>query len=77
MQKIKNSTEEEIENILKVLPKSIKLEVLEYLHNKYQETKDHNINNAISVVEDTWGSIRLNKNTLKYIAEDKELEYDI
>lgn len=32
---------------------------------------------ATSVVEETWGSIPLDKETAKYIAEDKEFEYDV
>ena len=31
----------------------------------------------VDVVERTWGSIPLDKKTAIYIAEDKELEYDI
>jgi len=77
MQNIKSSTQQEIESILDALPENKKIEVLEYLHKKYQDMKIHTIKNAVDAVEDTWGSIRLNKNTLGYIAEDKELEYDI
>lgn len=32
---------------------------------------------AVAAVEKTWGSIPLDKTTAKYVAEDKELEYDI
>lgn len=35
------------------------------------------IANAVAVVRETWASIPLDKKTAIYIAEDKELEYDI
>lgn len=31
----------------------------------------------LDVVERTWGNLALDKETLMYIAEDKELEYDV
>ncbi len=30
-----------------------------------------------SVVEETWGNLALDRETLMYIAEDKDLEYDM
>ena len=32
---------------------------------------------AETIVEETWGSIPLDRETAKYIAEGKELEYDV
>ncbi|GEM_PF-6639428 len=32
---------------------------------------------AMAVVETTWASISLDEETLRWIAEDKELEYDV
>ena len=40
---------------------------------KEEQEKTH----AESVVEETWGNLALDKETLMYIAEDKELEYDV
>lgn len=80
MPKVKSVTEEEILNILKVLPENKKIEAmdfLEFLSQSVKKEKRQDIKNAISAIEKTWGSIRLDKKTLKYIAEDKEIEYDI
>jgi hypothetical protein len=44
---------------------------------QYSETNETGVADASSVVEKTWGSIPLDKKTAMYVAEDKELEYDI
>jgi len=35
------------------------------------------IRRAIAAVQDTWASLPLNRKTLRWVAEDKELEYDL
>jgi len=47
------------------------------LSQRFKKEKKQDIKRAISAVESTWGSIRLDKKTLRYIAEDKEIEYDV
>ena len=32
---------------------------------------------AVAVVQNTWGTLTLNQETLRWVAEDKELEYDL
>jgi len=32
---------------------------------------------AVAVVQNTWATLTLNQETLRWVAEDKELEYDL
>lgn len=41
------------------------------------EAEPQEVARAVAAVEKTWGSIPLDQATAKYVAEDKELEYDI
>ncbi len=80
MPKAKGFSEEGILDILKVLPESKKIEALdflEYLSQRFKKVKRQDVKRAVMAVEDTWGSIKLDKKTLRYIAEDKEIEYDV
>ena len=80
MPKAKGFSEEEILDILKVLPESKKIEALdflEFLSQRSKRVKRQDVKRAVLAVEDTWGSIKLDKKTLRYIAEDKEIEYDV
>jgi hypothetical protein len=80
MPKAKGFSEEGILNILKVLPESKKIEALDflgYLSQRFKKVKRQDVKRAVMAVEDTWGSIKLDKKTLRYIAEDKEIEYDV
>ena len=53
------------------------LDFASFLFSRDRKNEEHNDEiDATSVVEETWGSIPLDKETAKYIAEDKELEYD-
>lgn len=77
MPKAKGFSEEGILDILKVLPESKKIEALdflEYLSQRFKKVKRQDVKRAAMAVEDTWGSIKLDKKTLRYIAEDKEIE---
>lgn len=54
------------------------LSYIEFLNEKSIRFVQHgDVNHALKAVEDTWGSIKLSKDNLKYIAEDKQLEYEI
>lgn len=53
------------------------MDFLQSLNQKFKKEKKHDIKKAVSAVKKTWGSIKLDKKTLKYIAEDKEIEYDL
>ena len=80
MPKAKGFSEEEILDMLKVLPESKKIEALdflEFLSQRFKRVKRQDVKRAVLAVKDTWGSIKLDKKTLRYIAEDKEIEYDV
>lgn len=42
-----------------------------------EEEVQKDVKKATSAVEVTWGSIKFDKDILKYIAEDKEIEYEV
>jgi hypothetical protein len=80
MPKIKTFSEEDIVSIFRELSynkKKTAMEFLEILGRRFARGKKKDIDKAVSAVEKTWGSITLDKKTLKHIAEDKELEYDV
>lgn len=80
MLKTMKFSDQEILIMLKMLPESKRIEVLDFLDFLTQKTRKEerkNFKMAVYAVEDTWKSIKLDKATLKYIAEDKELEYEI
>ncbi len=81
MLKTKIISEEDVIYMMRLLPESKKVEVLDFLDFLIQRSREEegrtDLKRAISAVEDTWGSIKLDKGTLRYIAEDKELEYEI
>lgn len=76
-----NELEKDILEKIRKLPEVQKIGVLnyiEFLHEKSTRAEQGgDVNHALKAVEDTWGSIRLSKEDLKYIAEDKSLEYEI
>ncbi|MEW5746960.1 MAG: hypothetical protein AB1805_16140 [Nitrospirota bacterium] len=80
MPKIKKLSEAEVLNLLRILPESKKKEALDFLELLSRRTKKEqklSTRKAASAVEKTWGSISLDKKSLQYIAEDKELEYEV
>lgn len=81
MKNIKRLSEKDIINMINILPENKKIEVFDFLNYLVQKFSNqyikNDINKAVSAVEDTWGSIKLeNKALIKYIAEDKEIEYE-
>ena len=82
MQKIRGkASEEEVLERVKQLPENMKIEMLDFLDYLIQKSRKRerpqDVKRAISAVEDTWGSIRLSREVLKFVAEDKELEYEV
>lgn len=77
---MKNFEKDLIQKIGK-LPEIQKMEALsyiEFLSEKFERLKRRGgVDRALRAVEDTWGTINLNRRNLKYIAEDKDLEYEI
>jgi hypothetical protein len=41
-----------------------------------QRTQPADVQQAVAIVESTWASLLLDHATLRWVAEDKELEYD-
>lgn len=72
--------ETDILQMLKLLPENKRIEVLDFVNflikKSSNEEYQKNLSNAVAAVEDTWGTIKLDKRFIKYIAEDKELEYE-
>ena len=82
MLKIRDKTsEEEVLKRVKQLPDNMKIEMLDFLDFLIQKSRKRegpqDVTRAVAAVEDTWGSIRLSKKVLKFVAEDKELEYEV
>ena len=79
--KIKDNFEKGIIQKVRILPEIQKMEALSYikfLSKKFKRLKGHGgVDRALTAVEDTWGTINLNRRNLKYIAEDKDIEYEI
>ena len=75
------ASEEEVLERVKQLPENMKIEMLDFLDFLIQKSRKRegpqDIKKAVSAVEDTWGSIRLSRDVLKFVAEDKELEYEV
>jgi len=75
------ASEEEVLERVKQLPENMKIEMLDFLDFLIQKSRKRerpqDIKKAVSAVEDTWGSIRLSREVLKFVAEDKELEYEV
>lgn len=77
----RNELDRDILEKIRKLPEVEKIGVLNYINflteKSIRAEKRGDVNKALEAVEDTWGSIRLRKEDLKYIAEDKNLEYEI
>ena len=75
------ASEEEVLERVKQLPENMKIEMLDFLDFLIQKSRKRegpqDIKKAVLAVEDTWGSIRLSREVLKFVAEDKELEYEV
>jgi hypothetical protein len=78
---MQNNLEKDIFQKIRKLPEIQKMGVLsyvEFLNEKFKRLEGHkSANRAIKAVEDTWGTINLSRTKLKYIAEDKDLEYEV
>ena len=79
--KMKDNFEKDLIQKVRILPEIQKMEALsyiEFLSEKFKRLKRRrDVDRALRAVEDTWGTINLNRRNLKYIAEDKDLEYEI
>ena len=75
------ASEEDVLDRVKQLPENMKIEMLDFLDFLIQKSRKRegpqDVKRAVSAVEDTWGSIKLSREVLKFVAEDKELEYEV
>ena len=44
---------------------------------QYHTAAPSNIQQAMAAVQSTWATVTLDQKTLRWVAEDKELEYDL
>ena len=76
-----NVSEEAVLDKLKQLPENMKIEIVDFMDFLIQKSLKRegpqDIKRAVSAVQDTWGSIRLSREALKFVAEDKEIEYEV
>lgn len=86
MATIQTTLEQEIVEHIRLLSIEKQEEVLDFatfLLAKVRTPLQHQQNllaketNPVDAVERTWGNLSLDRETLIYIAEDKELEYDV
>ena len=77
---MKDNFEKDIVEKIKTFSEIQKLDLLsyiEFLNEKFKEFEGpKGVNRAVNAVEDTWGTMNLSEK-IEYIAEDKELEYEI
>ncbi|MDA8083449.1 MAG: hypothetical protein M0024_07310 [Nitrospiraceae bacterium] len=79
MARAKTIIEGEVLNIFKSLPQNKKAEVvdfIQFLGSRFEGEKKRSVARAVAAVKGTYGSMRLSKKTLKFIAENKDIEYD-
>jgi hypothetical protein len=69
--------DEEILQTIKNPPEINRIKLFEYIDSliKTSEIKN-NYDISLAAVESTWGRFKLDKKLIRYIAEDKELEYE-
>ncbi len=85
-------SENRLVTLFRTLPEQKQVEVMDFIlfiisqltkHEKQAEQSEQpseeqeKIAKAVAAVEKSWGSIPLDLETARYVAEDKELEYDV
>lgn len=75
------ASEKDVLDRVKQLPENMKTEMLDFLDFLIKKSRKRegpqDVKRAVSAVEDTWGSIKLSREVLKFVAEDKGLEYEV
>jgi hypothetical protein len=65
---------------LQQVPERTREKVLALLHEwmkLHRATEPEEIPQAVAVVHNTWSTLTFDYDTLRWVAEDKELEYDL
>ena len=80
MPDLSKTKDEDILLMIKSLPPIKRNELYDFLgillKFSKEKKKPMDPDSVTSPVESTWGKIKLNKEVVKYIAEDKDLEYE-
>lgn len=53
------------------------LDLIDIWISQHRTTDASEIQRALAAVRSTWATITLDQHTLRWVAEDKELEYDL
>ncbi len=72
--------EEAIETKLRRIPEEKRAKVLLLLDEWIEQHHPEDIKEtrrAVTIVQDTWATLTLDQEILRWVAEDKELEYDL
>ena len=74
-------SENRVLRLFRTLPEQKQVEVVDFmlfmLHQLGKHEQHSENPKAKGAVEDTWGTLTIDRDTLIYLAEDKELEYDV
>lgn len=80
MSKIKNLENKVLEKRFSLLPDEMRNEVLDFidflLRRKGRKIMSATESQAITAVKNSWGTILLNDKDARFVAEDKDLEYE-
>jgi hypothetical protein len=72
--------EEEVIAKLQQLPESERQKLLLLIDawiEQHHTTDSRDIQRAMAAVQSTWATVTLDQKTLRWVAEDKELEYEL
>jgi hypothetical protein len=72
--------EEAVVTKLRQLPESERQQLLVLIDawiEQHRMTGPSNVQQALAAVQSTWATVALDQKTLRWVAEDKELEYDL
>jgi hypothetical protein len=72
--------EEIVVTKLQQLPEHERQQLLVFIDawiEQHRTTGPSDIQQAIAAVQSTWATVTLDQQTLRWVAEDKELEYDL
>jgi hypothetical protein len=72
--------EEAVVTKLRQLPESERQQLLVLIDawiEQHRMTGPSDVQQALTAVQSTWATVALDQKTLRWVAEDKELEYDL
>ena len=72
--------EEIVVTKLRQLPENERQQLLVFIDTwieQHRTTDTRDIQHAMAAVQSTWATVTLDQKTLRWVAEDKELEYEL